>query len=116
MFTAFLRDHPMAELLKGGTRVLYPPAEDRQAWDGIAEGHRKEIRDLAEAYAKVPYPARSATGFLAFARTGDRQADEKPYFTRRRKLCAAVMNCCAFPDAEMDDVLNGIWLLCEESS
>ena len=116
MFTAFLRDHPMAELLKGGTRALYPPAEDRQAWDGIAEGHRKEIRDLAEAYAKVPYPARSATGFLAFARTGDRQADEIPYFTRRRKLCAAVLNVCAFPDAEIDDVVDGIWLLCEESS
>ena len=72
MFTAFLRDHPMAELLKSGTRALYPPAEDRQAWAGIAERHRKEIRDLAESFAKVPYPVRSATGFLAFARTGDR--------------------------------------------
>jgi len=116
MFTAFLRDHPMAELLESGTRALYPPAEDRQAWDGITEGHRKEIRELAEACAKVPYPVRSATGFLAFARTGDRQADEIPYFTRRRKLCAAVLKGCAFPDAEIDDVVDGIWLLCEESS
>ena len=116
MFTAFLRDHPMTELLKSGTRALYPPAEDRQAWAGIAERHRKEIRDLAESFAKVPYPVRSATGFLAFARTGDRQADEIPYFTRRRKLCAAVLNCCVFPDAEIDDAVDGIWLLCEESS
>ena len=116
MLTAFLREHPMRELLKGGTRRLYPPAEDRKAWDGIPAGYRREIRKMAEDYAKTDYPLRTVSGFLAFVRIGDRQADEKPYFTRRRKLCAAVMNCCAFPDAEMDDVLNGIWLLCEESS
>ena len=116
MLTAFLREHPMRELLKGGTRRLYPPAEDRKAWDGIPAGYRQEIREMAEEYAKTAYPLRTVSGFLAFVRNGDRQADEKPYFTRRRKLCAAVMNCCAFPDAEMDDVLNGIWLLCEESS
>ena len=97
MFTAFLQEHPMAELLRDGTRKLYPPAGDRQAWDGIREESRWEIRELAKAYAGVPYPARTASGFLAFSRTGDRQADEKPYFTRRRKLCAAVLEACAFP-------------------
>ena len=89
MLTEFLQKQPMAELLKGGTRVLVPPAEDRRAWDGISEARRREIRELAEGYAEIPYPARSASGFLAFVRTGDRQADEVPYFTRRRKLCAA---------------------------
>ena len=116
MFTAFLRDHPMAGLLKCGTRMLYPPAEDRRAWDGIPDEYREEIRGLADTYARIPYPVRSATGFLAFVRTGDRQADEKPYFTRRRKLCVAALNCCAFPDAEIDDVVDGVWHLCEESS
>ena len=116
MLTAFLQEHPMRELLSGGTRMLYPPAEDRRAWDGISEARRREIRELAEGYAEIPYPARSASGFLAFVRTGDRQADEVPYFTRRRKLCAAALNCCAFPDAGIDDVVDGIWLLCEEST
>ena len=37
MLTAFLREHPMRELLKGGTRKLYPPAENRQAWEKIPE-------------------------------------------------------------------------------
>ena len=116
MLTAFLREHPMRELLKGGTRRLYPPAEDRTAWEKIPAGYRQEIRKMAEEYTKTAYPLRTVSGFLAFVRTGDRQADEKPYFTRRRKLCAAVMNCCVFPEAEMKDVLDGIWLLCEESS
>ena len=116
MLTAFLREHPMRELLKGGSRVLYPPAEDRQAWEGIPPEYRQEIRIMAEQYAGIPYPLRCASGFLAFVRTGDRQADETPYFTRRRKLCAAVLNACAFPDAGPDEVIDGIWLLCEETS
>ena len=113
---AFLQEHPMRDLLTGGTRCLYPPAEERQAWDGIPAEYRQEIRKLAEEYAAVPYPVRSASGFLAFVRTGDRQADEVPYFQRRRKLCAAVLNCCVCPDAGLDDVIDGIWLLCEEST
>ena len=116
MFTAFLQDHPMQALMRDGTRILYPSAADRPAWEGISAEYRQEIRELASAYAQIPYPVRSASGFLAFARTGDRQADEQPYFTRRRKLCAAVLNCCADPEAGLDDVIDGIWLLCEESS
>ena len=116
MLTEFLQKQPMAELLKGGTRVLVPPAEDRRAWDGIPAEYRAEIRELAEKYAGIPYPERSLSGFLAFARTGDRQADEKPYFTRRRKLCAAVLNACIDPDAGMDDITDGIWTICEEST
>ena len=116
MFTAFLQDRSMKELLRNGMRTLWPSAEDRQAWEGIPEAYRKEIRELSETYAGIPYPIRSAAGFLAFARTGDRQADEKPYFTRRRKLCAAVMSCCADPETGLDDVVDGIWLLCEEST
>ena len=116
MFTAYIQTHPLADLLKGGTRKLYPAAEDRRSWEAVRAETLQEIRDLAAAYAKIPYPARTLSGFLAFARSGDRQADEKPYFTRRRKLCAAVLNCCAFPDAETDEVTDGIWLLCEEST
>ncbi len=116
MFTEFLKNHPMETLLQGGTRMLYPQAEDRRAWNEITEENRKEIREMAAVYGRIPYPPRSATGFLAFARTGDRQADEKPYFTRRRKLCAALLNCCAFPETGTDEVTDGIWCLCEESS
>lgn len=116
MFTEFIRQHPVRDLLAGGVKTLYPPAEDRAAWEGIAPEFRNEIREIADKYAEIPYPARTASGFLAFVRTGDRQADEKPYFTRRRKLCAAVLRCCAFPDSGTDDVADGIWLLCEEST
>ena len=116
MLTAFLRDHPMREMLAGGTRVLFPPAEDRRAWEGIPDGYRREIRELAGKYAAVTWPARTASGFLAFVTTGSRRADEDPYFTRRRKLCAEVLGACLDPDAGMDDILDGIWMICEEST
>ncbi len=116
MLTAFLRDHPMREMLAGGTRVLFPPAEDRRAWEGIPDGYRREIRELAGKYAAVTWPARTASGFLAFVTTGSRRADEDPYFTRRRKLCAEVLDACLDPDAGMDDIVDGIWMICEEST
>ena len=116
MFTEFLRSNPLEPLLCRGTRRLVPSAADRKAWDGIPEGFRREIRDLAAVYADVPYPFRSASGFLAFARSGGRQEDEGPYFLRRRKLCVSLLACCAFPDTDPDPVVDGIWCLCEESS
>ena len=106
----------MTEMLKNGTRRIYPPSDDRHAWDGIPEENRREILELAETYAKIPYPMRTASGFLAFSRTGDRQADEKPYFTRRRKLCVSVLHSCAFPGTIPDEITDGIWMICEESS
>lgn len=117
MFTAFLREHPMKEMILKQDLRLYPTAEDRKAWEDIPAAYREEIRRLAAEYGRIPYPARTASGFLAFVRNGDRQADEQPYFTRRRKLCAAALDACAFPDnANMDEIVDGIWLVCEETS
>lgn len=117
MFTTFLQSHPMEEMLREGSRSLYPAAGDRQAWDGVPEEMRMEIRKLAAAWRDIPYPMRSASGFLAFVRNGSRQADEKPYFARRKKLCAAVLNACAFSEeTEADAIVDGIWCICEESS
>ena len=45
MFTEFLKTHPMADLLQGQMRTIYPPAEDRSAWEGIPETMKREIRD-----------------------------------------------------------------------
>jgi len=114
MLSEYLKEHPPETLLK--TRTLYPSAEDREAWEGMAPSLREEIRKLATEYASKPWPMRSATGFLAFSREGSRQADEQPYFARRRKLCAAVLKACAFPGGSLDEVIDGVWLLCEETS
>ena len=116
MFTEYLQNHPAEKLLREEGRRLYPPLSDREAWDAAAEAWLPEIRELAEKYRGIPWPARTAGGFLEFSRGGSRQADEKPYFTRRRKLCAALLEQCAFPGADPGDLIDGVWMICEETS
>ncbi|MCQ2458483.1 MAG: heparinase II/III-family protein, partial [Clostridia bacterium] len=64
-----------------------------------------------------PYPMLTAGNYLAYTTTGSRQAFEKPYFDRRRKLCAALIGACVSGNtAELDEVIDGIWCICEETS
>ena len=93
---------------------LFPPCADREAWQAVQPVDREEIVQLYEAWKTRQYPFRSATGFLDFVRTGSRQADEAPYFDRRRKLCISVLACCVGMDA-LDDVIDGIWCISEET-
>ena len=52
----------------------------------------------------------TATQFLAFHRTGDRQAYEKPYFARRVLLMGAALAECAEDSGRyLDAVIDGIW-------
>ena len=115
MFASFLEKHPMRDLLAEQVELWWPGAAQRDAWAGISPAHRRELEELAEEYRDQPYPMRLASGFLDFSRTGSRKSDETPYFFRRRKLCAAVLACCAGEDA-LDAVTDGIWCICEESS
>ena len=116
MFSEYLKKHPIRRLDPKKMDDLYPPAENREAWEGISDADKQQLSALFAQYEPLLYPIRTATGFMAFARTGSRQADEAPYFLRRRKLCAAVLNCCLYPDAPLDDVIDGVWCICEEST
>ncbi len=116
MFQEFLSRHPLSSLISSpGPFPLYPPAGS-VPWRGLPEKVRREIAEQAEKFSALPYPMRLATDFLAFTRTGSRKADEDPYFFRRRKLCWAALWCCADDNAPLDDVIDGLWCICEETS
>ena len=115
MFSEILNQKPMREWLTGEQGLWCPEAGD-PAWNTVPSKFRMEIAALAEIYREKPYPMRSATGFLDFVRTGSRKADEEPYFFRRRKLCISALNCCMDEKVTLDDVLDGIWCICEETS
>lgn len=115
MFAEYLQKHHLLELLK--RKHFFPAAHCRKAWKTLAEGDRQELLTLAEIYRSQPYPLRKATDFMAFVHTGSRKADENPYFFRRRKLCAAALGYAVQPNrADLDEVIDGLWLICEESS
>ena len=117
MFGEYLDTHPMAEMLKHRPVCPFPPFADRQAWESIAPEDREELLMRAAQYRDTPYPMLKATQYLAFARSGSRAAWETPYFERRRKLCAALLEYGLTQNEQaLDDVIDGLWCICEEST
>ena len=57
-----------------------------------------------------------ATLFLGFVRTGNRSDYESELFARRQKLAALVVGEVLENRGRfLDDIVNGIWAICEES-
>lgn len=94
----------------------YPKATEREKWDNIPQTVAKAcIRD-AEKYLEFEWPSLPATSFMAYMRTGDRKAYEDLHFPRRTALAALVLGECAEGKGRfIDDIINGIWCICEES-
>ena len=117
MFMEYLSAHPMKQLLGHTPIHLFPSLRDRASWEALPEARRQSIRDAARHYQQTSYPALKATQFMAYFRTSSRVVWEDPYFTRRRKLIAAVMDVCLRGAADdLDEVIDGIWMICEETS
>ena len=117
MFTEYLDTHDLrALLLPPGSYRPFPPRADRAAWDALPPDARKALCTWGDE-ALAGYPPLTATQYLAYVRTGDRQVFEKPYFARRRLLIGATLAECALNDGTyLDAVIDGLWAICEESS
>lgn len=117
MFTEYLRRHDLHALLCApGAYHPFPKRTDRARWTGIAREKREQLLAWGNE-ALAGYPMLTATRFLAFSRTGNRQVYEQPYFARRSLLMGAALAECAADDGRyLDAVIDGIWCICEESS
>jgi hypothetical protein len=112
MFSEFLAAHPRFAALRRG--LPYPAGEDREAW-ARANLQAACLHDAREA-RRVAYPLLTATQFMGFVRTGDRRVFEAPYFERRQRLIRmAVGECLAWDGSFLDEVVDGLWLLSEET-
>lgn len=112
MFTeAFYKLHPP---LTSYTR--YPSCKDRSSWEALNVNAKAEFITLGESYLHFSYPALSATDFLDFTRTGNRTRYEDKFFSKRLALSSLVIaECIENRDRFMDDIVNGIFSICEES-
>ena len=117
MFAAYLNAHSLHELLgQPGDYRPFPRRQARGAWNDLPESRRAQILAWADE-AKQGYPMVTATQFLAFCRTGDRMAYEKPYFTRRNRLMGAALGECLLDDGTyLDAIIDGLWCICEETT
>ena len=117
MFGAFLDAHPLREMIHKTPGCPFPVFGNRTAWEAIAPEDKADLLAYYESLKDTPYPLLTASQFMAFVKTGSRKAYEDPYFLRRRKLIASVMHMCVTgTQTALDDVIDGIWCICEESS
>lgn len=97
--------------------VPYAPVSDRSAWAKLDDEWKKKSVSLGESYLHYEYPRIFATDFLDFSRTGNRVRFEDRFFARRRALDALVLAECVEDQGRfMDDIINGIFAICEESA
>ncbi len=106
--------------LDSGGRILpplFPIISDRDAWESLDAEIRDGLIRTGEETAGEPWPMLLLTDYLDFNRTGNRVRFEDKYFGRRIRLTKLVMAECAENSGRfIDAILNGFYLILEESS
>lgn len=94
----------------------YPTVHERNLWQHVPARIRQLLCAAGEEHLGCEWPALPATLFLDYARTGARTPYQTPYYQRRYILTDLVLAECAEGQGRfLDDIVNGIWLLCEET-
>lgn len=95
----------------------YPSAAERAAWQALPQQVQSTLLGRAEAFAGFCYPQITALDWLAFTRSGNRIEFEEKYFARRNALCTLVLGeCVQYNGRFLDDIINGLWCICEETA
>lgn len=116
------RTAALAALLRPADDVLdVAPAADRAIWDPCSGRlEQRSIEDLvrrADPDRGAPWPQPLASTAARVHRDGDRSAWEGAALARQRRLSrAAVAAAVTLDDAWLDEVADGVQLLCEQSS
>lgn len=94
----------------------YPDVTERDAWNQLPDIKKQSLIMAAEEFLGFQWPTLLAADFMSFYRHGDRKSYENPHFLRRRALSLLVIGECLEGNGRfLDDIINGIWAICEES-
>lgn len=105
-------------------RVILPPAAwhpypkyaEREGWSRISETVRNGYIAQAEKHLHGVWQLPKATDFLEYTRNGNRSGYEAISFERREQLATIILGECMEGKGRfLDDILNGIWTICEET-
>ncbi len=95
----------------------YPTAAERSAWEALPDAVRRAYLTEGKAVLDSEWPQLLAVRYMDFARDGNRSRYEGGYFERRRRVEAlAIAECMENQGRFLDELVNGLWLICEESS
>lgn len=94
----------------------WPKWSDRPQWESLPEPMRKDLIAHGEQYLGYQWPSLPATLFLEYARNGNRSRYEHEHFARRTALTDLIVaECVEGKGRFLDDIVNGVWAICEES-
>ncbi|RKN84222.1 heparinase [Paenibacillus ginsengarvi] len=94
----------------------FPQYTDRASWNAISQAVAGMWTQWAEERLDFTWPALPAVRYMDYVRDGNRSRYEQLYFTRRRALCELVIGECVEGRGRfIEQIVNGIWCLCEES-
>src|SRR3954447_11931783 len=106
-------------LVPAADSLPVPPASDRDTWDParVDPATLRALQERAEQSRGEPWPVPLATDYVRYARDGDREVYERMVWARDRRLTrAAVLAAVTLHDAWLDEVADGVTLLCEQSN
>lgn len=94
----------------------YPKATEREAWQQVPREVADAIVARAEKIKGTAWESFPATVFLDYKRNGNRSHFERYYLTRRVRFNDLILaECVEAKGRFIDDLINGIWLICEET-
>jgi hypothetical protein len=95
----------------------FPVFSDRTGWGALPEATKAFYLSEAQKRKDRQWPSLTATVYLEYYRDGNRSNYEKLYFDRRFDLqIFTIAECIEGKGEYLDDIINGVWLICEETT
>jgi len=95
----------------------FPNYRERVAWQKISEDVKAIYREEADKRKGQKWQSLPASLYMEFYRNGNRSNYEDLFFGRRFDLLILTIAECIEGKGEyIDDIINGVWLICEETT
>ncbi|WP_181152770.1 heparinase II/III family protein [Paenibacillus sp. AR247] len=112
----FIDDNLGKCLLNRNNYRPFPTIEDRNQWKQLPLNLRSFWINEATSKLHYAWPTITATQYMDYSRTGNRVDFDNASWKRREVLSSLVIaECFENQGRFMDDVINGIWCICEET-
>lgn len=96
---------------------VFNSISDRNFWDNISKNSIAYFENELKLYKGGVYPPLTASLYREYFVNGNRSNYEKIYFSRRSELiCKTVLECYYNDNRYINDILDLVWLILEETS
>jgi len=114
--TTYTESFLRSKLISADEWHPFPTASERGPWEAIPADIRAAFVEKAHDYHTAGWEPLLASVFLNFKRNGNQAIYQAKFFARRTQLqCLVLAECMEGKGRFLDDITNGIWLICEET-